>query len=788
MSMPSSRSLILFVLTLAVSLVVAVSTFTLSAADPTEKDRVAEKRAAAKSRGWTRPAHKHAEPDEWHVLTGAYYDTRARWTSKIVLNNKGRDPEMPIVTVFDANGRAYEVPKMSVPGTGFLELDLAPVVRAAGGTFSVGSVRIAYHGKKLQMGAQILVQDLERGLQLDEQMSYMGASSINRVEGLWWRPTERAQMTIVMKNRSEEPIVVRGRVKGPDRGGRPEGALSTFSLGPQELRIADFESDGGGRLRGGDTAGGLSLEFDGPRGALLARVLVTDQHSGYSANVSLGYVTSAKTATYHGGGVRRSIGNVQLTPVLLGRNISETTSIVTGRLIFNRPDGTVERLPLPQLTLQPGETEIFDSGSVWSTVRAEAGDEGIGVEFEHTGDPGSVLMSATLVSGDRNFVFRVPLTDPETPPSSTGGYPWFADNSRATTVFLKNTTTTKVIYLLQIKFAGGIYAPGIKEIEPGQTIAVDIQHLRDEQIPDAFGAKIPRSALTGQVTWAIKSTVKHAMIGRAEHTDIKNGVSSSYACISCCPPRTHSVWMEEDPISVGVGNTVDLFVMAQDEDCYQNVSSPYSMPWAWLNSYSFGDASVATSYADSTTTGVGGGQTTFYANFPGVDYHVEGSESGWYCVPDQTPIPQQTGVTTQCSVAAVAAYSPDPYSLNIGGMNQDTQTALTCLQNAVSNAGGTLTVTSAYRPQDYQDHLREVWDKWQAIKNNTQNACQERKSQIQTEWDRHDMVHQPATVSPHTAGNAFDANWSPTSLDIDSLASSCNLSRPVANDRVHFVR
>lgn len=651
MSVPSSRSLILLVLTLVVSVVAAVSTYSVAPTKAFVDDTDTEKRKAARALGWKRPAgHDHAEPDEWHVLTGAYYDTRGRWTSKIVLNNKGRDPEMPKVTVFNANGRPYAVPNVVVPGTGFLELDLARVARMAGGSFSVGSVRIEYHGKKLQMGAQILVQDLERGLQLDEQMSYVGASPVNRVEGLWWRPSERAQMSVVLKNRSDESIVVRGRVKGPDRGGRPEGGLSTFRLGPQEIRIADFAGDGGGRLRSGDTAGGISLEFDGPAGALLARVLVADAQSGYSANVSLSYTTSAKTSTYHGGGVRRAIGDVQLTPVLLGRNISDTVTVVTGRLIFNRPDGSVDRIALPPLTLQPGETGLFDSGSVWSAVRTQAGDEGIGVEFEHTGNPGSVLMSTTLVSDDRNFVFRVPLTDPQTPPSSTGGYPWFADTDRATTVFLKNTTTTKLIYLLQVKFPGGTYAPGIKEIEPGQTIALDLRDLRDQQVPDAFGNTIPRSATTGQVTWTVKTTAQHAMIGRAEHTDTKHGVSASYACISCCPPTTEAVWVDSSYTEVGIGITTDLFVMAEDKDCYNNISAAYSMPWPYLNSWSIANTGIATSYADSTVDGVSDGETTFYAEFPGVSYHVEGTESGWYCHLDEGPINVQAPVKAQCAV------------------------------------------------------------------------------------------------------------------------------------------
>ena len=44
-------------------------------------------------------------------------------------------------------------------------------------------------------------------------------------------------------------------------------------------------------------------------------------------------------------------------------------------------------------------------------------------------------------------------------------------------------------------------------------------------------------------------------------------------------------------------------------------------------------------------------------------------------------------------------------------MTAATITAMTCLQNAVTAAGGTMHVTTRFRSQAYQDHLVEVWDK-----------------------------------------------------------------------------
>src|SRR5262249_29606183 len=37
--------------------------------------------------------------------------------------------------------------------------------------------------------------------------------------------------------------------------------------------------------------------------------------------------------------------------------------------------------------------------------------------------------------------------------------------------------------------------------------------------------------------------------------------------------------------------------------------------------------------------------------------------------------------------------------------------------------GGTASIGSAFRPQAYQSHLREVWDKARALRSNTSTAC-----------------------------------------------------------------
>jgi hypothetical protein len=140
----------------------------------------------------------------------------------------------------------------------------------------------------------------------------------------------------------------------------------------------------------------------------------------------------------------------------------------------------------------------------------------------------------------------------------------------------------------------------------------------------------------------------------------------------------------------------------------------------------------------------------------------------------------------------------DPDALRFeGGATVDTsrlnaamQTALACLIGRAGTAGGTLTVTSAFRPPAYQAHLREVWDRWNDLKNLRTPECASLRLQAQQEFLKHGLLlsQRPAATSGHTRGEAFDARWTlPPAVSIDALALACDLTRPFPTDPVHFV-
>ena len=167
------------------------------------------------------------------------------------------------------------------------------------------------------------------------------------------------------------------------------------------------------------------------------------------------------------------------------------------------------------------------------------------------------------------------------------------------------------------------------------------------------------------------------------------------------------------------------------------------------------------------------------------------AQAGHTCPDDNSPNCTinkcQGGNCNREVVAPIAAYNPDPYPLDTGNLTAGTQTALACLQAAVGQAGGSFSVTSAFRPQSYQDHIREVWDKHPKLPDLTSPKCAATRQNIQAEWDRHGLAFQPAAHSNHSAGTAFDGSWDlPQGVSIDTLAGQCGLSRCVAGDHVHF--
>ena len=129
------------------------------------------------------------------------------------------------------------------------------------------------------------------------------------------------------------------------------------------------------------------------------------------------------------------------------------------------------------------------------------------------------------------------------------------------------------------------------------------------------------------------------------------------------------------------------------------------------------------------------------------------------------PVPALNDITdpetlTRFEAVARAGGTPfytDPDKFHVGN-------ELACVQQGAVSEGGTYKNESAYRPTPYQDHLREVWDKWgqlNELENLYNPACDARRQEVGREIKcppegYHCLIHPPAENSNHSDGDAFD--------------------------------
>jgi len=93
---------------------------------------------------------------------------------------------------------------------------------------------------------------------------------------------------------------------------------------------------------------------------------------------------------------------------------------------------------------------------------------------------------------------------------------------------------------------------------------------------------------------------------------------------------------------------------------------------------------------------------------------------------------------------------------------------------------------AAYVPFEYQQHLKEVWDTWHALRTNTSAACKATRDAARLEWIKHKLVRDPQPSAAHAAGNAVDIAGLPAA-SADRTAAYCGMVRPDAKaSPLHF--
>jgi hypothetical protein len=515
--------------------------------------------------------------DKIQVLAGSYYSLRANQRAILTLSNKGPNPLSVNPVLFNLTGKRIDIPSIVIDGNSFQTFNIGDWIRGGDSSFTEGNLQIFYSGCKQVLGAHIKLLDSSNTTISDEQLVELTEEfAATQLEGVWWLPTQNSQIRVSLTNTTDLSISLNVTVEGiMPKQKEP----ATITLQPHETSIKDIKNDfidkAGGTLL---EAGGISIQHSGPKGALLAHIMIQEATIGYSSVVQLFNPQSAKSSSLHGAGLRLGkFGGEELTPVIVARNIGNSMTILSGRIPYTTYGGNRGEILIRQVTLPPGEFKILDLSDV--IKRSRIGDiESAGVEFKYSTPPGNVIISTLSTSQRKKHVFHVPVLDPIAQQSSTGTYPWSIEGDSSTVIYIKNVTSRVQKFFLQLNFAGseqvpegGIYQPRPRTIEPGQTIAFDIRNLRDNQIPDDQGRLIPKDAKQGQVHWSVRGPENRVLIGRAEQVDASQGLNSTYSSQVCCPDTYVSSRMAP-PSATGIINSTQQFTAyVKYQDCFGNL-------------------------------------------------------------------------------------------------------------------------------------------------------------------------------------------------------------------------
>jgi len=546
------------------------------------------------------------------------------------------------VTLYSASGAAFQALPITIAMGSFRRINLAPLAEQAGVSFLEGSLSLSYVGRFLEIGAQITYGNPESSTLFDEQLaepSTMFRSSA--LAGTWFLPSTLSSLRFQVANTT----VANKSVTIVAKLSTGYTTTTSLNLAGHEMRSLDVRLDllnGTGLTE----AGSLRLTHSGISGDVIARGSVTNLAMGYSGCVDFIDPANSQTSTFHGAGLRiASVAGEQLKTAVVIHNSSSQSSTITFRVPFSLDSGYQGTFVSNPQLLSSGEVRLLFSGPLLTNAQREHV-VSAGIEIVYSTAPGSVVASVQSFSTSGFHSFRVPLLDRNAQASSSGGYPWMAASSGSiddldTIVYVKNVSAVAQLLYLELRFNGGGWSTGDKTVAAGQTVAFNLQALRDTSTQDAYGETILPTALKGQAHWSIVGPAAIAFVGRAEYVDRIRGRSASYACLNACPDSSDDGRIEPASPDIGVGQTKHLHVEEVRRNLYLlpfTSTRPLTSGVSWEAVIPGTDISSPCLHIDPETgdiTGLAMGIATVRARWHGIVYN----EIGCPPSPEKTQAP-----------------------------------------------------------------------------------------------------------------------------------------------------
>jgi hypothetical protein len=573
-----------------------------------------------------------------------YFTLRDGMSSALTLINNAPSETPVSITLFNTEGRSKSL-SVTLEPHAFKQIELRDVIGGAGESqgkdgedFDSGNIEVSYHGIPMRVTCQVSVYSLEKRVSFESREQEMMDFESANMNGILSLSRKNARGFLAVTNVSKNEVTVY------IAAGSKSKAVKLFS---RETKIVKLNEDFDVKA---PAATLVKLTQNGLPGDIITTGFVLDMESGYSSTFSMVDPKLAISTRLAGAHLRVGAadpdeslpaGTHFSSPLLLA-NVSDkpVTAHVSAdyttqeklqiSAIDPQADNTEDKFSTTaakDITIAPGEVQAIElSEALPGNSFKEAG-----VDIRYEAAPGSIIGELTSVDQTGDYAFEVPIKDPEAKNAGVDStYPWSLEGNLRTVVHLKNTTDKAVSAFATIAFPGGFYILDRMAFQPHQTIAIDLQKIKDSKKKDVRGNSFPADAMSGQITWGEEPASYYSMIGRAEQVDSKAGIAKSFSCTNdCCtgnPGYTETYYLTPNPIIGVIGDQATLTGNMTGTQCDGTPFGPYTVSTSpstyanpgqtwWTDDPNIASVTPGQTVSATVTFGPNEGDTNTWASF-----------------------------------------------------------------------------------------------------------------------------------------------------------------------------
>jgi hypothetical protein len=541
--------------------------------------------------------------------------------AELILNNNSPKKMDVTPTFYTAEGNLIAGQKLKLKPAEVRNVAVSDLLPPGHSQNNMGGMSLTYFSGMLELGAQITLLRQNGGRSVDIPVSSMKDYQSPVQEAVWWRPND-GQATIILGNASNAPIRVTASSSTSQSQEIDIGPFATEILHQQSNGRNDSASSSNG------LAESLRLEVSGPMGSLRATGLVTSADKSFTTGIR--FYDPQTILQPHLFATNFQVKGT--TPHLVLKNTLDVPISARPRFLplSGESGNPFELLPVIVDAHQAAEVDL---GPLMTTAATRPDLEMVGVQVVNESGLTGLIGALCTTNPITQTTYDVPLRDSGPINNSTGSYPWRVDGDYSTLISITNGGDKPAQFTVTINYQQKSYGLNPQQLAVGQTAVFDLKKIRDEQRPARDGYRISRSATVGQFRWAIhRGDGTGRLIGRSQVVSVSRQVSSTYSCPLCCPPSFFDVVLNPDSFTMEPNESGLVSVYGREDDCYGNISEPYS--WT-ADSCSSDNSGVltATEQGDHVQTYAWSeGQATVVVWANGLAYSFDGSVCAEYSI------------------------------------------------------------------------------------------------------------------------------------------------------------